>query len=130
MRLVAGLESTQLRAVYLKISQAMQQANLEIVDKNYVETMEVHIKDPSYRKYAFASIRCDAGKYVELRFPRRHLQALGIVDDFNKLGGNVWRNDTSNYVRFQFYQLTHNEEGFINKISSYLKKVFAEQLVS
>lgn len=121
MREISGLADTQLKKVFYKIADVMQKANLEIIDNNHVETMEVHLKDTEYNKYAFASIQCSSGKYVELRFPRRHLQRMGMIDAINDLGGDTWRNDSKDFIRFRFDKLTENSIQFLENISDYLK---------
>lgn len=121
MRLVKGLEDARLKEAFERICEQLQQANLVIIDKNHVETMEAHLQDPNYSQYAFASIQCDGGKFVELRFPKRHLAKVQAYQAVDRLEGLPWRKDSAKFVRFQFREWTPNSQKLLNKIVQALK---------
>ena len=122
MRLVKGLEDPQLRQVFEGICDVLIQANFELIDYNHIETMEFHLKDTNYSKYAFASVQCYGGKYVELRFPRRHLIKFRAYQFINAINGYPWRNDNTKYIRFHFRNWTPESFALTDYIARVLRK--------
>ena len=121
-RQVAGLENQKHREVFFFLCSAMDQIGLRIVDKNHYETLEVHLTDPNYAKYAFASIQSYGARYVELRFPEQHLEKTGLLKPIKELSNSRWGNSSAKFVRFKFHILDADTKEFILLITDVIRK--------
>ena len=121
-RKVAGLENQRHREVFFFLCDAMNEIGLKIVDKNHYETLEVHLSDPNYEKYAFASIQSYGARYIELRFPEQHLEKTGLLKLVKELTYSPWGNSSAKFIRFKFHTLDADTKEFILMITDVISK--------
>ena len=120
-RQVAGLENSRHREVFFFLCDVMNDIGLNIVDKGHQETLEVHLPDLNYNKYAFASIQSYGARYIELRFPEQHLEKTGLLKPIRELTFSRWGNPSAKFLRFKFQILDTETREFIMEISNSIR---------